>query len=282
MTYHLKRVSKIAKKYGFECDIWSDMLFNAYIEAKDKENFKMSIPKNITPISWRYYKKSEQASCEEFELYLKISNNNFGFAGGAQKWSGFVPDNTYSFGALDEQIESCKKYSIKRFLLTAWADGAADASMFSTLPAIFYTSLKAHDKNLNKKEKAYFKEIVGMDFDDFMLVDLLNRNIPETKPTDFNNLSFVFLYNDLLQGLFDEAVPNDSYNLYNETAKKLNKNCKNKEFGYLFKSLKDLSNVLKYKADLGKSIYNHYKDGDVDGLKNDVSIIIKSKYWLGM
>ena len=149
--------------------------------------------------------------------------------------------------------------------------------MFSTLPAIFYTSLKAHDKNLNKKEKAYFKEIVGMDFDDFMLVDLLNRNIPETKPTDFNNLSFVFLYNDLLQGLFDEAVPNDSYNLYNETAKKLNKNCKNKEFGYLFKSLKDLSNVLKYKADLGKSIYNHYKDGDVDGLKNDVSIIIKSK-----
>lgn len=277
MSYHLRRVSNIAKKYGFECDIWADMLLNAYYETKDKDKFSINIPKNITPISWRYYRKSEQSSYDEFELYLKLSKGNLGFAGGAQKWSGFVPDNTYSFWALDEQIKSCIKYNVKRFLLTAWSDGAADASLFSTIPTLFYASLKAHNLQLDKKSKAYFKSVIGMSFENYMLVDKLNRIHNDTINSDYNNLSFIFLYNDLLQGLFDEAVSLNCFDLYNSVSKMLTKNTKNDNFGYIFKSYKSLANVLKYKSTLGLSIYNNYLQHDLDGLKNDALSIKRTK-----
>ena len=277
MSYHLKRVSKIAKKYGFECDIWADMLLNAYYETKDKDNFSLRIPKNITPISWRYYRKSEQASNDEFELYLKISNGKLGFAGGAQKWNGFVPDNTYSFGALDEQIMSCIKYNVKRFLLTAWSDGAADASIFTTIPSIFYTSLKAHGLSLNKETKMFFKNKIGISFENFLLVDKINRVHKDILPYESNNLSFIFFYNDLLQGLFDEAVPENSFNLYGNVSSLLTKNTKNNTFGYIFKSYKSFANVLKYKTSLSVDIYNHYHEKDFKQLTEDVKRINVTK-----
>mgnify|MGYP003300790145 CR=1 FL=1 len=55
MASHLKRVSKLAQKYDFECDIWADMLWNSYHESNDKEHFKMQIPENIT-LFWKISK----------------------------------------------------------------------------------------------------------------------------------------------------------------------------------------------------------------------------------
>ncbi|MCI5744756.1 MAG: beta-N-acetylhexosaminidase [Erysipelotrichaceae bacterium] len=275
MEYHLQRVSKIAEKYGFVCDIWADMLFNAYNECDNKDEFKIDIPSNITPVSWRYWKKEKQASEEEFLLYKKITNNNFAFAGGAQKWSGFVANNTYSFLAADEQIASCIKFDVKRYLLTSWGDGGAEASMFSILPTLFYVSLLAHDIKLNAQSKKYFKDVIGMDFNDFLLADKLNRLTLKDDDLSFNNLSFIYLYNDLLQGLFNETVIKNASLLFTLSAKKIKKNIANKEYGYLFQTLYDLANVLSIKANLGNMIYQHYCDKNIKKIKEDIRKIKK-------
>ena len=274
MVYHLNEVSKIAKKYGYECDIWADMIMQSYGESKDKDNFSFTLPDNITPIAWRYWVKSREASETEFSLYKKLSNREIGYAGGAQKWSGFVPNNKYSFLVSKEQITSCIKYGVKRYLLTAWADGAADASLFSTLPTIFYTSLLAHNLELNSKTKKYFEEVVGLSFDRYMKVDLLNRLVIGKADSEFNNLSFIYLYNDILQGLYDTAVVDNSKTIFSNIESSLkNVSKKESDFSYVFYTLAQLARLLKIKASIGISIFNNYKNHDKDGLKRNISTL---------
>ena len=270
MNSHLKRVSALAEKNGFECDIWADMLLTAYNESPDKENFKMQIPNNITPILWRYWEKDPVASMEELKTYQKFCDCKLGYAGGTQKWSGFVPSNRYSMFTFDEQINSCIKFGIKRYLVTAWGDCGAEASLFSTLPGIFYASLVAHKLKLSTKAKRYFKEVTGMKFDDYMQIDLLGRLDLDDKSRYFNNLSFIYLYNDLLQGMYDEVILEDSKQLFTDAANVLKKISNKSEFGYIFKTLHHLAKVCINKASLSKSIYDHYNNKDTNGLKEDV------------
>ena len=272
MAYHLQRVAEIAKKYGFICDIWGDMLYSSYMESEDKEHFHIDMPDIITAFSWRYWKRDQASSEEEFKIYKKITNGQMGFAGGAQKWGGFVPGNTYSMQALDEQVTSCLKFKVDRLLLTAWGDGGADASLFSTLPTIFYCSLLAHKLKLNRTAKKYFLDVVGMKFDDFMIIDKLGI-LDSKDPLTYNNLSFIYLYNDLLQGLFDEAVLPNATNLLNDVAILLKKNIKNDKFGYIFKTLYSLAKLTAIKAPLSINIYNHYKASDKQALANDINDI---------
>ena len=276
MMYHLKRVSEITKKYGFECDIWADMIMQSYYESKDKDKFELPIPENITPIVWRYWVKTPEASEEEILLYQKLTNNKMGYAGGTQKWSGFVPNNIYSMFTLKEQITSCKKLNVDRYLVTAWADGAADASLFCTLPSIYYASLLAHNLELNIVSKAYFKKIVGISFDKYLKIDNLNRlNISENDKSA-GNLSFNYLYNDLFQGLYDEAVLDNVSEIIKKISKQMRKIAlESIEFGYIFESLYDLSKVLQFKSELSINIYNHYKARDFDNLRKDVRKISK-------
>lgn len=274
MSYHLKRVAELASKYGFECDIWADMLYDAYNECNDKDNFKVDIPSIITPVSWRYWRKSKEASEEEFALYQKITGGKLAFAGGTQKWSGFVPGNTYSCRALEEQVASCLKFNVKRLLITAWGDCGADASLFSTLPSIYYAALLAHKLNLNKTTKKYFFDVVGMKYDDFMTID--NMGILDSKDElTYTNLSFIYLYNDLLQGLYDEAVLANSAEVFEKAASELKKNIRNSSFGYIFKTLYSLAKLDAKKASLSLNVYNHYKDGDKVALSNDITDIKK-------
>ena len=277
MNSHLKRVSALAEKYGFECDIWADMLWNSYHESNDKEHFKMQIPENITPIIWRYWLKDSQASEEEILTYKKFCDcKKLGYAGGAQKWSGFIPSNRYSFFTFEEQMSTCIKHNVKRYLITAWGDCGADASMFSTIPSMFYASLVAHKLKLNAQTKRYFKQVVGMKFDDFMNVDLLSRLELNDDSKYFNNLSFIYLYNDLLQGMYDEVILDNAEQLFTDAAKILKKCSRNENFGYIFKTLYHLSYLVACKVNISKNVYEHYNNNDKVSLKKDVIKIKKS------
>ena len=276
MVYHLNKVSEITKRYGFECDIWADMIMQSYYECQNKEEFNFSLPDNITPIAWRYWVKTPEASEEEITLYKKLTKNKLGYAGGTQKWSGFVPNNIYSLSALKEQINTCIKLNVERYLVTAWADGAADASLFSTLPSIYYASLLAHNLQLDKESKKYFKEVTGISFDKFLKIDNLNRL--GTKEDDINvgNLSFNYFYNDLLQGLYDEAVIeniSEKIKVISTQMKKISES--SEEFGYVFDSLYHLAKVLQYKSELSVSIYDNYKTHNIKALKKDITNIKK-------
>lgn len=270
MEIHLKRVSEIASKYGFECTIWADMVRQGYNENPD--NFHLNLPSNITPMQWRYCPIGVEETDKEIALFNRLCGNRLSYAGAVTKWIGFVPDNGYSFVYLKEQIEACIKYGISDYLVTAWGDGAADASIFSILPGIYYAALKAHGLDLNSETKAYFNEVVGVSFDDFMLVDLPNHILGHK--TSNCNLSFMHLYNDVLQSPLYE-IEGDYRKAYLSASRKLSK--LNNEFSYIFEPLSLLCKVNAYKCNLGKRLYESYKSNDNSSLvecKKDIKLVM--------
>ena len=259
ITAHLKRVADIAKKYGYTCYIWADMLENAYNESNG--SLLCEIPDNVIPMMWGYEKAGEEKAREKTELYKKLSPKVLASCGGVIKWVGFSPLNTYSMAALEEQISLAKEYDLESYLVTGWGDGAADASQFSTLPGLFYASVLAKGEKLDEKAKARFEECVGMGFDDFMNVDALSTLDPKVDYRNSRNcLSFVHLYSDLLQNPMIETQLDKYETLYPKACEKLLRCVDSKQWGYIFKSLYALGEVDSILCTLGKRILDTYSN----------------------
>lgn len=274
MQYHLKRVIEIANKYNYKCYIWGDMLLTSYLQ-----NNLVKLPDNVIPYIWRYSPIGSKETDKEIETFKKISPSGLAYAGGVEKWRGFAPHNAYSFASLKEQIMSCHKFGIDNYLVTAWSDCAADASLFSSLPGVFYASLLARKLDLYKETKQEFFDAVGMSFDDFLHIDDMNRfNQPKSRYKQYiNDLSFVHLYNDPLQNLYMEIEGDEYVKYYLKVQKTMQKLAKNKEFGYIFASLSALANVLKHKCNLAKDIYETYKSkGDLTNTITHAKKVLKA------
>ncbi len=254
---HSSRVAEIAKKYGYTCYIWADMLEHAYNE--DPEHYTPSIPSNVVPVLWGYEQVGQEKAESKIKLYKRLSPERLASCGGIIKWAGFSPLNTYSMTTIAEQISAASKYGLSDYLITGWGDGAADASQFSILPGLFYGGLLAKGESLNEKTKTRFEEAVGMSFDDFLNVDalsMLNPSIDYKKTR--NSLSFVHLYSDLLQNPMIETCQDKYKGLYEKAMDKLEKVADHKEFGYLFLSLYHLADVDRHLCCLGKEILESY------------------------
>nr|WP_308742498.1 beta-N-acetylhexosaminidase [uncultured Anaerocolumna sp.] len=266
MLEHLKKVLELCDKYGFKPRMWSDMFFrlvsggdyyNTQIDGEVKELFD-KIPKEVKLIYWDYYSLDSSRYENNLKLHKKISDN-VGFAGGAWKWTGFAPDNLFSIKTGEQSMKACKNVGTDSFLLTCWGDNGAEASVYSILPSIYYYAEEAYS---NEFEKDSFLSLTGIDFDDFMKLDLPNR-IMEPSDYDRNNASKFLLYNDLLIGTFDSLVFDKIDEAYEKNAMELKEICqKTDRYGYLFDTLYKLCDVLSLKAKLSLDLKAAYDKND--------------------
>ncbi|MDF2801389.1 MAG: hypothetical protein K0S61_1292 [Anaerocolumna sp.] len=269
MITHLERVIKICEEYGLEPQMWSDMFFrlvsgNYYsvdIDEGAKELFN-KIPRNVKLIYWDYYATNYEHYKKNLEIHKNITDN-VGFAGGAWKWTGFAPDNAYSLITGEKSMKACKDNNIGDFLLTCWGDNGGEASVYSILPSIYFYAENAYSDVFTKDN---FKTLTGIEFDDYMKVDLPNRLVQSDY--ERNNASKYFLYNDILIGTFDSLIFDGIDKIYENHAKALKEiSKKSKKYGHVFKSLEMLCRVLELKANLGVTLKKAYDLHDVEELK---------------
>ncbi len=257
ISKHLKRVSEIAKRYGYTCYIWADMLENAFRE--DEEHYSCSIPDNVIPTYWGYERLGREKAEEKIRLYKKLSPDRLSSCGGIIKWVGFSPLNTYSMPAVEEQIDVAKKYDLEDYLVTGWGDGAGDAGQFTILPGLFYAGLIANGKTLSEETKKVFLEATGMSFDDFMNVDALSTLDPSVDYKEKrNSLPLIHLYSDLLQDPMMECALDKYESLYAKAMERLSPFRKQKDFGYMFDALYHLADTDQYLCTLGRKIREAY------------------------
>ncbi len=267
---HLSRICEIAKPYGYELLLWSDMFIRSwnggiyYITDEVKKvpsEVAEAMPDGVIPVYWDYYSNNEGAYDCMIKIHKQFSKSVW-FAGGICSWTGITPNNMLSIRYSKEAINACYKNGVRNMLFTMWGDDGGECSHFSQLPALFYVAEYVKGNYDEEKIKEKFKKLIGISYDDFMKTDIPNYLTPDA-PRRRENPSKYMLYSDPFLGFLDYTVPEGANELYRSHAEELYAiSKKTRKYGYVFSTLSSLCDALSIKAELGVKTRVAYKNGD--------------------
>jgi len=267
---HLNKVCEIAKKHGFKPLMWSDMFFRLanggqYYGTNPIDSAVIEkVPESVSLIYWDYYADQKERYDTMIRAHKRFRNEIW-FAGGLWTWRGFAPKNARSILHTDAAMSSVLEHGVENVFFTVWGDNGAECSPFAILPSLYYAAQRARGTEDMETIKAGFKQEFGIDFDDFLLLDLPNcANYP---PTEGKNPEKYMLYNDCFSGWLDCTVPEGFEPKYAQLGEKLAALAEHPEFGYLFDVEAKLCAVLQKKFTLGVRTRKLYRNGDMEGLK---------------
>ena len=261
MLNHLKHVEQILNKHHVDASMWADMFFllkdGSYLlnQHTDFKDIRKKIPQHIKLIYWDYYQKDPEKYDQKIKS-LKTLTNHIGFAGGAWKWIGYTPLNAFSIETITASFEICVKENINQYILTAWGDNGAEASMFSMLPTI--VSLSAMNYDQDEQISNTLKCLTQYDYSEWMMLDRLNH-LYQSKALYPVNPSKYLLFEDVLMG-HPKIYVDLSYKTYYQTLSKHIYGLldRRSSYQYIFNTLYELANVLINKSTLSVDVYHQY------------------------
>lgn len=273
---HLRRVSEMAKKYGFELLMWGDMFFRLaggdYFTNFNQdpklgeipEEVRQLVPENIHLVYWDYFSRDRQSYERNIDAHNAIKSGSW-FAGGLWTWAGFAPHNTFSIATMREAMKACHAKGVENVVMTMWGDNGAECSKFAVLPALFTVSQMAQDIDDVETIHANFEREFGIPFEDFRALDLIGTQ-NDSAEAIYNPEKYL-LYCDPFMGQFDNRVKSGDAAGYADCAARLAVYADHAEYGYLFRSLRALCAFLSVKAALGIRTRAAYLSGDKKAAK---------------
>lgn len=271
MLRHFNRVWDLAKKYGYEPMMWSDMFFrlacNGEYYAEDinvTPEVAARIPEGLTLVYWDYYTQKKEKYDAMLRNHKKLSDN-IAFAGGVWTWTGFCPNSYYSRHIAAPAFESCRENGIDTILLTAWGDDGAEASVFAALPAFLQWAELAYGNCTEERwmEKR-FETCVGASCAAFQKLGMpvLTPANPAPGGCSVNPVKYLF-YQDVLGGLFDAHVTESYGAHFAVCAEELETLADSAgAYAYLFRMESALCRLLAQKSVFGLRVRDAYRNGD--------------------
>ena len=278
---HLEKICAMAKPYGYDLFVWSDMFFRPWNggEYYFKEFKKApkdaldALPKSVVPIYWDYYSDEQKNYDTMIKIHKQFSRDVW-FAGGAWCWAGFAPLNKLSMRLMKKAVLACRENGVKNVMMTMWGDDGMECSHFSQLPSLCYIAECMRGNFDEDKIKAKFKRAVGVEFDDFIKADLPNL-LTGDEPKYCESPCKYMLYSDVFSGFLDYTVSEGTGALYGKYAGELKEVAKKtRKYGYVFKALAELCSVLEVKYELGVKTRKAYKEGN----REELARLIKEDY----
>lgn len=283
MLEHLDRVVKICTDNGFYPMIWSDMFFRmafngAYRvrEGEIAQEIIDKVPADLTLIYWDYYSLDSGIFSHMLDCHLKF-HNPIVFAGGAWKWSGFAPHNTFSVASTEMQLNVCADRGVDNVIVTAWGDNGGEASQFSVLPSMLYFAERAYAPSVTDEkleERAVMS--LGLGYRALLTLDAPNELPGVTVEIGHPvNPCRYLVFNDPLEGLLDVHIkPDETPAGFAAAARRLEQYVDDKNFGYMFDTLAKLCVFLADKCDVSLRARRYYLDGDKAALADMADNII--------
>lgn len=280
MLRHLGKVIALCKKYGFAPMMWSDMFYRLTCSADYEagrgdvsEEDKKKIPEGVSLVYWNYYERDGGVYDRMIASHMQFERPLV-FAGGAIKWMGFAPDNRYSLDVSEKALKACRRNGVENVLLTAWGDNGAECSIFSVLPVMaYYAAFNEGAEGIgDPRFAAIFRTVAGMELQDFMGVDLINRLSDSNDPRERNGSCKYLLYNDPFLGTMDSTVREDMpqrYAAHGRTLKKIA--ARAGEWRYIFQTLARLCDLLEIKSVLGVKVREAFREGGRTAIQSIVS-----------
>lgn len=256
---HLNKVCEMVAERGLKPMIWSDMFFHLAFNGKYyvKEGaisaeIRSKVPENVELVYWDYYSEDIEMYEKMIEKHLMF-NNPISFAGGLWKWGQFTPHNHLSIRRNEMAIRSCQKYGINDILLTAWGDDGEECPFYAVLSSVFHAAECAKGNYDMDKVKENFHNLLGEDFDDFLLLDTYMPDSIQKRSPTANGIKALF-YSDPFLGKYDSTVlgAGVEYQVFTDYVKKFAQaKERSKNYGYLFEYYEKLCAFMAIKYDLG-------------------------------
>lgn len=280
LTRHLERVVSIAKTYGFEPMMWSDLFFrlgsktHAYydVDADIPADLSKKIPQNLSMVYWDYYHKDDTMYRTMIREHQKLGRNII-FAGGIWKWSGMGVRYDQTFHTTIPALQVCQEMGVRDVFATMWGDDGAEVDIYTTLLGLqLYAEYNYHGDVTMEHLKEYFRLCLGLDMDAFLALQL--DDFPpefssgETAKNVLSVVSKAVLYQDPLCGLFDKDL--EGINLkgfYQSKLDTLSAIEAPEQFAALFAYQRQLLRVLLLKCDIGIKIRSAYQAKDMPRLQ---------------
>lgn len=263
---HLNRVSALAEKYGFQLLMWGDMFFRIatggdyYADhAEISEEIKAQVPGNVKLVYWDYYSLDPSHYDRQIEVHTAIREDIW-FAGGLWTWAGFAPRNAFSMKSMGLAMDSCLRHGVQDVFMTLWGDNGSECSKFAILPALYYVAERAKGNEDMASIKSGFENKFGIPFDAFMLLDL--PGTPDAAVNTLRNPNKYMFYCDCFLGQFDNRVTPGDAEAYRSCAEALTRWENAPEYGYLFRAMAALCQVLAVKVELGVRTRRAYLEND--------------------
>ena len=278
---HLAKVVEIAKKYGFEPMMWSDMFFriaNKGAYYSRKPNLSQEVMDNVPDVSlvyWDYYHTKKADYRAMVEAHEKFGKDVW-FAGGAWSWFGFTPSNRYTLQTMKPAMDVCRERGVKNVFFTLWGDNGKECSYFSLLPSLYYLK-RYYDGVTDRKQIAQeFEALTGESFERMMNLD--STNFVGGNKDGFRDPTKYMMYNDPFFGWLDTQAKTGVDAEYRKIARRFALYAKKSEnFSYIYDTLSKLAKVLSYKYDLGIRAREAYQVRDEAALKGVVEDFKKTE-----
>ena len=225
---HLNRVESICEKYNFHPMMWEDMFFKLNEKSdqwyasnnKISEEVKGLIP-NVDLVYWDYYHKEVKHYDHKFKLSLDTEKKII-FAGGAISWIGFAPNITNSLENSKAGLQSAIKNGINETFVTSWGDNGNECSVFASIPSLaLYSNFNYLSRSNNNELSKLLECVTGNNLKEWKDLELPNKLRKEM--LWFENPSKPLLYQDPLNGFYDNKVKEEYSNIYRKYALRLRK-----------------------------------------------------------
>lgn len=267
---HLYKVCEIAKKYGIEPIIWSDMFWricddndkhrNEKGEVVIPEEIIAKIPDNLILCHWEYRWTNESDHYAKLKMHEQY-NNPVWFAGGTA-WDnrGFLPHLSYSLKTATAAIGAAKKFGVKNLLETAWGDNGGECSVFAILPALAHYAYTARGIGEERLKKEFYA-LTGYNFDDYMKLED-GQTFCGDFTSDVCNPAKYGLYNDLFSGYLDTVIREEDERYFAKARDEIGKFREKGKYAYIFETAYRLNDLLSVKYSLGVKLRKAYAAGD--------------------
>ncbi|MDO4431697.1 MAG: beta-N-acetylhexosaminidase [Aerococcaceae bacterium] len=201
MLEHLNNLLTLCKKYAFEPLMWDDMFFSWYNEVEDTSDFQ--VPEAIRLMYWDYYQINPEHYIQRIQNRRKVTSELM-FAGGAWRWTGYVPHHQKTLQTSIAALEACRKEGIRNVITTAWGDDGSEAPFYTALFGVaLYAYLDCHETYDATRFDAWLQDYTQMSLEQWLLqgrFDLLEE-FDQVKALDVTPSKY-FLYQDLMMPMF--------------------------------------------------------------------------------
>ena len=166
MQEHLSFMQNLCQEYGFKPIVWDDMFFNRYSESKDSS--VPFIPDHVGLMYWDYYSCSSEHYYDKLKLFRSMAKKTM-FAGGAWRWTGYIPHHKKTLETTLAAITACRKKIIKEVIVTAWSDDGSEAPFYTCMFGLtLFAYLDYYAEYRQEEFSQYLELYTGMNFDEWM------------------------------------------------------------------------------------------------------------------